>query len=113
MISNKRQLEIKLGLKDSDLEIIYLILSQEPTVEQAIVFGSRAKGNFKNGSDLDIALKGKELDFDAISKISYILNEETSLPYTFDILNYNSIKEPALIEHIDRIGISFYKKAEF
>ena len=98
----------RFGLLDTDIETIVRTLSKFTKVEQAYIFGSRAKGNFKSGSDVDIALKGSELDFDTLSQISYLLNEETPLPYKFDIFNYNSINEPALQEHIDRIGIEFY-----
>lgn len=95
----------RFGLLLSDMESIISILKLQPKVEKAIVFGSRAKGNFKDSSDVDIALKGKQLDFETISKISYQLNEETLMPYKFDILNYHSIKEPSLIDHINRLGI--------
>lgn len=100
----------RFGLSDTDTEAIISILSLLPKVDKAIIFGSRAKGNFKNGSDVDIALKGESLDFDAISRISYSLNEETNMPYKFDILNYHSTDEPALIDHIDRVGIEFYNR---
>ncbi len=100
----------KLGLLDTDMEAIVSVLSRQPKVNEAIIFGSRAKGNFKNGSDVDIALKGKDLDFDTISRISYSLNEETNMPYKFDVLNYHIIDEPALIDHIDRVGIEFYRR---
>ena len=98
----------RFGLLDSDIATIVQVLSQYPKVEQAYLFGSRAKGNYKNGSDVDIAIKGGELDFDTLSQISYLLNEETSMPYKFDLVNYHSIQEPALREHIDRVGIEFY-----
>ena len=100
----------KFGLLDKDLETILSVLNQHSKVEKAIIFGSRAKGNFKNGSDVDIALQGEDLDFDTVSQISYSLNEETNMPYKFDILNYHSIKEPALIEHINRIGIEIFRR---
>ena len=99
----------KFGLFDTDVESIVSILKKYPKVESAYIFGSRAKGSFKKGSDVDIVLKGDALDLDTLAKISYWLNEETVLPYKFDLLIYQSIKEPALKEHIDRVGIEFYK----
>jgi predicted nucleotidyltransferase len=72
------------------------------------MFGSRAKGNYKNGSDVDIALKGK-LSFETITHINYLLNEETTMPYKFDVLNYHTIQDKDLIEHINRAGICFYQ----
>jgi uncharacterized protein len=98
------------GISAQDLETITGILRKEPLVEEAIIFGSRAKGNYKNGSDVDIALKGKKLDFNTITHVSYLLNEETLMPYKFDILNYHTISNAELTEHIKRVGISFYKK---
>lgn len=102
----------KFGLLDTDLESIIRILRNQSKVESASIFGSRAKGNFKNGSDVDIALKGEKLDFDTVSQISYLLNEETNMPYKFDVLNYHTIKEPELIKHIDRAGIEFFRRSK-
>ena len=100
----------KFGLLAADIDAIILVLNTEPKIEQAILFGSRAKGNYKNGSDIDLALKGHALDFDTINRISYLLNEESLLPYKFDILNYHSITEIKLMDHIKRIGIELYSK---
>ena len=100
------------GLLDTDMEAIAAVLCQEPKVEKAFIFGSRAKGNFRNGSDVDLVLQGEELDFDAINRISYQLNEETVMPYKFDVLNYHSVKEPALIAHIDKVGVEFYRRSK-
>jgi predicted nucleotidyltransferase len=96
------------GLQQNDLNIIVSILTQYSQVRKALIFGSRAKGVFRNGSDIDIALKGDALNADTLSRISYILNEETNLPYHIDLLNYHTIHNKELVEHIDRVGICFY-----
>ncbi len=98
------------GLNNEDIEEILLILKSVSEVDEAIIFGSRAKGNFRNGSDLDIAIKGKNVNFSNISYISYRLNEETLMPYKFDILDYNMISNEELKNHINRIGRILYKK---
>jgi type I restriction enzyme S subunit len=72
------------------------------------LFGSRAKGNYKPGSDIDIALWGDELNAKDILSLHVSWNE-LELPYKLDLLNYTAIKEPALKEHIDRVGIELYK----
>lgn len=100
----------RFGLSEIDIATLTDTLSREPRVKKAFIFGSRAKGNFKHGSDVDIALKGNDLTFEDISRISYLLNEETNIPYKFDVLNYHSINEPALTAHIDRVGIEFYSR---
>ena len=96
------------GLRQPDLDIVLSVLGEFPNVKEAIIFGSRAKGNFKNGSDVDIALKGENINLEIVSNISYRLNEETVLPYKFDVLDYQSINNSKLTEHINRIGISVY-----
>lgn len=98
------------GLKEDDLENIIKVLQQHPEVEEAIIFGSRAKGNYRNGSDIDIALKGTTLDYKTTTDISSILNEETLMLYRFDVLNYHAISNKDLTEQINRLGISFYKR---
>lgn len=98
------------GLPDNDLATIIEVLSLKPEINKAYIFGSRAKGNFKKGSDVDIALKGNLLNYEIINQISYFLNEETLMPYTFDILNYDGITNADLLEHIDRVGIEFYSR---
>lgn len=100
----------KLGLIEDDLQNVVSVLVQFPEVELASIFGSRAKGNYKNGSDVDIALKGKQLTFMIAARINSILNEETSMPYKFDVLNYETITNNELKEHIDRVGIVIYNK---
>lgn len=93
------------GLQDSDIKSIIEILLKNPLINEAYIFGSRAKGNFKTGSDVDIAVKGRDIDTDLISKVSCTLNEETLMPSKFDVIDYNSIVNKDLTDHIDRIGI--------
>jgi predicted nucleotidyltransferase len=99
------------GLINNDLEIIISVLQMEDKIDEAVIFGSRAQGNFKNGIDVDIALKGKGIDAAIISRISFKLNQETLLPYKFDIINYYTINNDALIEQINHTGITIYTKS--
>jgi predicted nucleotidyltransferase len=100
----------KFGLLESDMASILEIIRNQELVEEVILFGSRAKGNFRTGSDVDLALKGESLTFEKVSHISYLLNEETNMPYHFDLVNYHQIQEPELIKHIDRIGIPIFQR---
>lgn len=99
------------GLNQTDLEIIISLLKRFHEVKEAILFGSRAKGNYRTGSDVDISLKGEELNSEIISRISYHLNEETAMPYKFDVVNYHKISNIELKNHIDRVGICFYTES--
>lgn len=92
------------------MNIIIDVLKAYPLIEEAIIFGSRAKGTQKPGSDVDIALKGPGVEF-LTAQVSGILNEETPLPYTFDVVAFDTLENKALKEHIQRVGISFYSKS--
>src|SRR2546423_9009723 len=92
------------GLSEKTLTTILQVIQKFPQVQEAIVFGSRAKGNAKRGSDIDIALKGNESTDSIAWEINSILNEREPLPYFFDVVNYSTIKNPELKNHIDRVG---------
>lgn len=96
------------GLLPRDLDEIIAILKGFPEIEQAVVFGSRAKGTYKPGSDVDIAIKGASISPACVSALSSLLNEESVLPYFFDIVHFERLTERALIEHIDRVGFPLY-----
>lgn len=91
------------GLSDHHLKAITEILAHKPGLEQAILFGSRAKNTHRPGSDVDIALKGPELTFNDILTLSIAL-DELWLPIRFDLVLYDRIKEPALLKQIDQNG---------
>jgi predicted nucleotidyltransferase len=97
------------GLKKRDVEFILTAVKQFPEIEQAIIFGSRALGNYKRGSDVDIAVIGKELTDKTITRLSALLNEDLPLPYFFDVVSYEKLKNEALKKHIDSKGYIVYK----
>jgi len=97
------------GLSEIDCQHIKDALAHYPEIEQAIIFGSRAKGNYQPGSDIDIALKGKRLTDDTVLQLSDELEEQLPLPYFFDLLIYHLITNSELHQHIDRVGQVIYK----
>ncbi len=96
------------GLNHSDILEISNQVKKFPEIQSVFLFGSRAKGNFKAGSDVDLALFGDTLDAETTLKLSYYLNEETNMPYQFDVLNYHTLAEQPLKDHIIRVGIKIY-----
>jgi uncharacterized protein len=99
------------GLTESDLNIIINILSEYPDIEQAIIFGSRVMGKQKDGSDVDIALKGNIQEKTA-NEVSGRLNDESPLPYFFDVIAFNFISNQDLEEHIEKVGQIIYSKGK-
>lgn len=83
------------------------VLKEFPAVEAAVLYGSRAKGNCRKGSDIDITLKGESIDHQTLNKIHRKL-DDLLLPYTFDISLFNQIDNGDLIAHIERVGKTFY-----
>ena len=98
------------GLTSKDIELIRSAIETHSTIEEVLVFGSRAMGNYKNGSDVDLAIKGDEVSFRVISRLGAQLNEELPLPYQFDVIDYATIDTPALKKHIDSRGLVFFKR---
>ena len=97
------------GLAENIIHDIKNIFPGFPEVEEVILYGSRAKGNYKTGSDVDLTLLGDKLNLSIVNKISLQL-DDLYLPYTFDLSIFNQIDNPGLIDHIKRVGISLYKK---
>ncbi|MFA5689659.1 MAG: nucleotidyltransferase domain-containing protein [Kiritimatiellales bacterium] len=96
------------GLDEKTATLIRTVLKKFPAVERAVLFGSRAKGMHAANSDIDIAFFG-EIDSQLAEQISLDLNE-LPLPQKFDVQPYAGIKNPALKDHIDRIGITVYER---
>jgi predicted nucleotidyltransferase len=102
---------LRFGLKESTIEKIQGVLARYPQVEKAVLYGSRAKGTYRNGSDIDLTLSGEPgLTLEALHRIMHEL-DELLLPYTIDLSLFKDIGDPEVVEHIRRVGVVFYEKA--
>jgi len=95
------------GLSKEVIANINTVFAHHSEIQQVILYGSRAKGNYKNGSDIDLTMRGKNLNLEHLTTISNEL-DELLLPYTIDLSIYQQIDNENLINHIDRVGIVFY-----
>lgn len=98
------------GLLNRDLKFILEAVNKYPEIKEVIIFGSRAMGNYKKGSDVDIALIGENIDRKIVIRLSDDLNEEYPLPYFFDVISYKDISNEDLRKHIDNVGKSIYRR---
>ena len=98
------------GLTEKDIDLIRSAIAAHSEIEEVVVFGSRAMGNHKNGSDVDLAVKGNGVSLRTISRLGAQLNEELPLPYQFDVIDYASIDTPALKERIDFLGKVLFQR---
>ena len=98
----------KTGLKDNDIERIRNILSNFPQIEKVLLYGSRAMGNYKPASDIDLTLIGNNIDSTLLWKLEMEL-DDLLLPYKFDISIYNNVNNSEFKNQIVRTGIVFYE----
>lgn len=101
---------MKYGFDQRQFNLILACFKKIPEIEQVILFGSRAMGNFKPASDVDLYVIGSAVTAQTLSRLHGLLNEESPLPFQFDI-----IAPPLSTEiqaHIDKFGVTIYNKSE-
>ncbi len=96
------------GLTKQDVMVIHALLAKQPKIEQAILYGSRAMGRYRAGSDIDMTLIGSGLEIDDAMTL-YSALDDSDLPYKFDVSVKSKIQNPALVDHINRVGKVFYE----
>ncbi len=98
------------GLPEETIAMIAAVFAHHPEVERVILYGSRAKGNYRRGSDIDLALQGGE---DLTDRVLYsILNEldDLPVPHSFDVAIHSLIVNEPLLDHIRRRGAVMYER---
>ncbi len=100
-----------MGLSAGTLEQICATLARFPQVAQGVLYGSRAKGNFKPGSDIDLTLRGEGLTLSLLGDIDMAL-DDLLLPYEIDLSIYDQLGHAELVAHIDRVGRVIYQKSQ-
>ncbi|MFP4428782.1 MAG: nucleotidyltransferase domain-containing protein [Desulfovermiculus sp.] len=99
------------GLDKRTLEMLRSVFARYDQVDEVIIYGSRAKGNYGPGSDIDLVVKGRNLSLSLLHNINQEI-DDLLLPYTVDISLFAHITHPNLLDHIQRVGQQFYKKAQ-
>lgn len=97
------------GLNLQVIERIQGVFAKYPQIAEVILYGSRAKGNFRPNSDIDLTMKGDGLNLTEQLRIENEL-DDLLLPYKIDLSVYHHIQNADLIDHIDRVGVVFYTK---
>jgi len=103
----------RFGLKETDINLICQIFSRYPQIQKSVLYGSRAMGNYKTGSDIDLTLcGGNDLTLDVLYRVMEDL-DNLLLPYTFDLSIFRQITDKDFISHIRHVGRTFYEKANW
>lgn len=98
------------GLYENSFKLILKVLSQYHDIDKAFIFGSRAIGNYKKGSDIDIAITGNNIKENTALELASQLNERENIPYYCDVIIPLFVKNQNLVEHINQVGKIFYEK---
>ena len=101
---------MKFGLRDSDLLYMQRLFAGEPAIEQVWLFGSRANGTHQPGSDVDLALVGKAIDRQLTARLRAILEEESPIPYFFDVVHWESLRNEPLKTAIQETAQPIYQR---
>lgn len=100
---------MRFGLGDQTIERISSVLAKHPVVEKAVLYGSRAKGTHKPGSDIDLTLYGEAISSKERDRILDEL-DELDLPYLIDLSVFSRLTHAGLRDHIERVGVVFYSR---
>jgi predicted nucleotidyltransferase len=97
------------GLTNEQLDLLTQVFKKHPEVQAVKLYGSRAKHTFHERSDIDLVVFGEGIDRFLIADLLLDL-DDSNLPYTVDLQSYQELKNRALIEHIDRVGLVIYQR---
>ena len=95
------------GLKAGQIQLMNACFAQYPAIQQVIIYGSRAKGTYRNGSDIDLSIVAEAFSFSDLLALETAL-DDLLLPYKIDLSLKKDIDNPDLLEHIERVGQVFY-----
>lgn len=101
---------MKFGLSDTVIKELQNVFMRYANIEKVLIFGSRSKGNYRAGSDIDLAVIGKDIDYRLILNLQCDI-DDLGLLYSIDLLDYQKKKGTPIGNHIDRVGQVFYEAA--
>ncbi|MFM2376248.1 MAG: hypothetical protein RLZZ165_1345 [Bacteroidota bacterium] len=99
---------MKFGLDEKTIDKIHSVFRKYPEIEEVILYGSRARGNYREGSDIDLTLKGRDVTEATRSNVGLDL-DDLNTPYLFDLSVFHTLHTDHLLDHIHRVGQTFYK----
>ena len=103
--------DAEFGLSSRALALLRSLFAAQPLIRRAIVYGSRAKGNFRHGSDIDITLDAPSMDFDGLVRLCSAV-DDLMLPWNVDLSLLSHIDNPDLLDHIARVGKPLWIKKD-
>jgi uncharacterized protein len=100
---------INFGLSEKTLQQFHNVFAKHPEIEEVVVYGSRAKNTFREGSDIDITMKGERLS-DVVRSQVWLELDDLNTPYLIDLSLFAHLDSQDLTDHIQRVGKVMYRK---
>ncbi len=97
------------GLSSDDLKFIRIFAQKHKAIVALGIFGSRARGDFSDTSDVDVVIKGAGVEIELIDEAEYYLDTQSPFPYFVDVIHYESITDSDLKHEIDRDTVWIYQ----
>lgn len=101
---------MKFGLSDTVIRELQDVFRRHANIEKVLIFGSRSKGNYRAGSDIDLTVVGQGIDYSQLLAIQCEI-DDLELLYSIDLLDYQKEKGTPIGDHIDRVAQIFYEAA--
>ena len=101
---------MRFGLSDTVIKELQDVFRRHANIKKVLIFGSRSKGNYRAGSDIDLAVIGNDIDYPQLLSILCEI-DDLELLYSVDLLDYQKKKGTSIGDHIDRVGQVFYEAA--
>ena len=101
---------MRFGLSDTVIKELQDVFRRHTNIKKVLIFGSRSKGNYRAGSDIDLAVIGNDIDYNQLLSILCEI-DDLELFYSVDLLDYQKKKGTSIGDHIDRVGQVFYEAA--
>lgn len=101
---------MRFGLSDTVIKELQDVFRRHANIKKVLIFGSRSKGNYREGSDIDLAVVGNNIDYNQLLSILCEI-DDLGLLYSVDLLDYSKKKGTPIGDHIDRMGQVFYEVA--
>lgn len=100
---------MRFGLSEQTIGKLCDVFAKHSAIDMAVLFGSRAKGNFRPGSGFDLSLHGTGISLKELGEIEFEI-DDLMLPHKVDLLNFDKSDHAKLREHIERVGVIFYQR---
>ena len=103
--------ELVFGLPATAIAQLRAVFASWPAISRVLLYGSRAKGNYRPGSDIDLTIEADALPLAQLLAIENQI-DDLLLPWMVDLSVREQIENPSLLEHIARVGVPFYVRQE-